>query len=478
MSADTSSPLTATLPRALDLTVVAAETGQVIAGATVLYPVSDGPDRRATTDARGHVTLPLPQHIEHSFWIVVAAHSRVPTIQGWQGDADNRAGELHVPATHTFPLPRGTSIGGVVRDEAGDPIAGARLVLRYFRSERTPHPHIMDDPVTTGTDGRWRYDGAPADLLIGGRAIFDATLEHPDFMRKDRFAISAGDVPRLRNGTFTLTMTRGISLVGRVTDTEGRPIAGAEILRGTWELAGKVQTDADGRFTLPNCPPGMAVIIAKAAGKAPRQFHPDLKPSTPTMEIALSPAKALRVRVVDSTGKPILGAWVGSRQWRMTSLVNFSQTTGPDGLAEWNEAPDESIEVAAGKDGYVFTGHGTPMAPQDEPHIITLYRSAKVTGSIVDSQTAKPIEAFTAMCVVDWQSNGRQLSTARSTAVQCRHGGYELMLDRADVSFLVRVEAEGYRAKLSDKRWHISGGNAAYDFALAPRAVIAWPGAR
>ena len=59
----------------------------------------------------------------------------------------------------------GVTIGGVVKDEAGSPVAGAKITVNAPPTE-TETSHYSTDLAETTTDaqGRWRFDDAPADL--------------------------------------------------------------------------------------------------------------------------------------------------------------------------------------------------------------------------------------------------------------------------------------------------------------------------
>ncbi len=66
---------------------------------------------------------------------------------------------------------------------------------------------------------------------------------------------------------FTSVQASEASLRGRVTDPDGRPVAGAEVfISGATVSPLRARTDADGRFTLAPLPPGRYTVLASAPG--------------------------------------------------------------------------------------------------------------------------------------------------------------------------------------------------------------------
>ena len=89
-------------------------------------------------------------------------------------------------------------------------------------------------------------------------------------------------MPALRAGTATITMKGGLSVTGTVTDPEGRPVAGAVVVRGEdpyreWGSQ-EVRTDARGVYRLPPLPRGPLTITVVAPGWMPVQKKIDLQP--------------------------------------------------------------------------------------------------------------------------------------------------------------------------------------------------------
>src|SRR5579883_2705076 len=86
----------------------------------------------------------------------------VPYMVRW----DDNTRPLPVPAVKVLRLVPGVPIGGVVKDEAGAPVAGARITVIAPPTESdVSYVRFALTETTTDTQGRWRVDDAPADLI-------------------------------------------------------------------------------------------------------------------------------------------------------------------------------------------------------------------------------------------------------------------------------------------------------------------------
>jgi RNA polymerase sigma factor (sigma-70 family) len=103
---------------------------------------------------------------------------------------------------------------GVVRDEAGRPVAGATVVAGQFKG--TPNHRITE----TGPDGRFRL--TPGDE--------SAILEYVLAYKEGLAPASSGHIKGVdKPGEVALMLTRTAPFEGVVKDREGKPIAGASV---------------------------------------------------------------------------------------------------------------------------------------------------------------------------------------------------------------------------------------------------------
>jgi beta-lactamase regulating signal transducer with metallopeptidase domain/protocatechuate 3,4-dioxygenase beta subunit len=215
------------------------------------------------------------------------------------------AAPVDAPAPATPPAPpdpSGDRVSGVVVDAAGNPVAGARVILLDSRKR------IAE--VVTGADGAFAFN-VPAGASRYATAHATA----------DGGAIQA--LARGRGGDFTdpeqvcrLTLRPARSLTARVRDRDGRPVPGAtvEVLDRYGPFA-HAQTDAEGdaRFRVP---PDLSLLWTTAlkAGvgfdyaENYRSWPGDDDPPLPdAVELTLAGARTVRVRAVDPAGAPVAG---------------------------------------------------------------------------------------------------------------------------------------------------------------------------
>src|SRR3954465_6430628 len=87
-------------------------------------------NRDYTTDAEGKATVELPQKIDIlRLWATKDGFVGL-FAQWWPGMQPD--GHL-IPEEYTFHLAKGTTIGGIVKNDAGEPIRGAKVQARLIQ---------------------------------------------------------------------------------------------------------------------------------------------------------------------------------------------------------------------------------------------------------------------------------------------------------------------------------------------------------
>src|SRR5207237_3067692 len=165
-----------------------------------------GPDYQPTalTDARGDCTVRIDPAEANFFLLKASKPSRVPA-----GISLIDEQEEPLPRPVVLKLARGTEVGGVVKNEQGEPVAGARIELDVPPKEGSAAELITGVVATTGPDGRWSFDGVPADA-----ELVVAMASHPDYVGP--FAGSPdtgwGSIDALRRGEAVTVLMRGVPL--------------------------------------------------------------------------------------------------------------------------------------------------------------------------------------------------------------------------------------------------------------------------
>lgn len=263
------------------------------------YAQSYEPFARGRTDANGVV----------QFLEVPIGKVRLRSDRGDDGTTTIAAGLNE----YRFELKGGVTLRGKVVDPAGGAVGGATVWLQ--------------------TAGQAWWNGR---ALATADALGTFALRHvPKSTSLGAFAAGFGPSPLLDldavdtakppvEVTLQLTAAGG-SLLGRVTDSAGAPIAGASVVAGGGptrlesrgrklipEWTGRhATTDADGRFALVGLKTGKQPVAARADGFGIWRGETTIAADAPaTLEVQLQVAAALHGRVTDGDGKPVAEASV------------------------------------------------------------------------------------------------------------------------------------------------------------------------
>jgi RNA polymerase sigma factor (sigma-70 family) len=438
------------------LTAVDASTGKEVPGARVLAVRAVDRDHietltnLMTTDSYGRCSVPVPLTNLMMLAVGVIADGYEERCAFFVGV--NEA----IPATYTLRLLAGSHIGGVVRDEAGNPVANAQIEVQFigtgghsdreFQTERPGFP--ADDLVVTTTDaaGRWSFGSAPATS-----AEFWITVEHPDFPKASfnpqsderRILRGAQDLKLadLHAGAAVMVLKSGLSLPGFVVDEQTNAIVGARVWLGS-SFAGshdpEAITDVDGSFRMKNVSLGNGYVTATAKGFSPERIQVDVTSNAAPITVQLKPAALLRLRVVDDAGTAVEHADVRLQAWRGYNTLDWGGATDSEGRIEWDSAPQDELNIYVGKQGY-FNSRDNMITADGQEHVIKLHPQITVTGLVTDADTGKPIPAFKAIP-----------GTERLGLVNGKDGQYELKLDELKSPLVVNVEADGYASASSE----------------------------
>jgi len=335
-------------------------------------------------------------------------------------------------------LHRGCTLGGVVRTEDGQAIAGIGL---HYRLGWT-----RSGTVTTGSDGTFRV----AHLNPGAYRL---RVETPPWFPVDGQAmnveVSSGDAPE----PFDITVTRARRIEGIVTTAGGEAAPGA----GVWLVndggvpihgrsgALTATADQEGRFVIDDIPPRDRVGVRARSGTLRAAAGP-VRLDTPPAPVAirLEPTCTVRGRVVDvSTQSGVRGARV--------ILVPVPRDRGVPKEARTNDRGEFEIEgmlpglwkVTPLLDGYF----------KAEPQELLVPRS----GEVVLTLGLDPGEVFTGSVV---REDGSPVFGARVFVRTSPHGSEERLTrqartDREGAFRLSAVKAGAHMLKASLGLWRM-----------------------
>ena len=385
-------------PEFCDVTVIDKETGKPIAGASIGFVVQRGTPE-PTTDEDGLVRIDLKSltGVRRRFvFFSVGAEGYVK--QEYNFDNSEPWGHA-IPERITVGLfPGSESIGGIVKDTEGRPIAGAEVEIHGRLAETRDTHEVTMIHATTDADGRWRTKS------LRSMNSINFTISHPDHLgdtlsnSRDAWKTEA-EKPRaldeLRAGTRVDVMEDGVEIEGQVTDEGGTPIAGAVVqlsearyrffTRDTWT------TDPNGHFRVPHARPGPTTLLAMAKGHAPGLQAVDAGPDMPPVEFRLGPGHLLEGRIVDPEGRPIEDAHIYALRWQEYTLSGFGFTSDAEGRFRWEEAPADAVSISIGKAGYLYK-HADSVVPGEGEQTIVLAPEFQIWGNVWYGGNGDPLQ--------------------------------------------------------------------------------------
>jgi protocatechuate 3,4-dioxygenase beta subunit len=366
----------------------------------VVRVVGDAASRWARTDATGRFEiLGTP-----------ARQGRLQALgrDGSSLDTAVTGGAISAPLT----LVRSATIEGrVTRLDNGRMVPGVKVTARSGD---------LTVLARTGVDGRYRLTGL-------AQESYRLSFDEKSFVLTERRGIdvSAGEVK-----TLDVALTAAVTLLGRVSDEKGRPIAGARgaLSPGSESRMGAIMarlaqggaaaspafiSGADGTFKATRLAPGLNQKLTVAHAEFERRVVPGLDliaeaPRPLTVDVVLSPGFVLSGVVKDKDGRTIENASVAlNRSVQMTggrggNVVSFNtiesvrpQTeTDYEGKFGFKGLSAGDYDVTVSRPGYTITllnavkaGDGT--SPLD----VVLNPGAAISGRLVQS-TGNPVTGY------------------------------------------------------------------------------------
>ncbi len=437
----------AKVDRSLVLDVVDAANQTPLAGTSVWVCAYRGRERitLGTTDGAGHLTIPAGERSSVLFTVVVAHPGFVPAeLSWWDGQP--------VPERLTLALECGDEIGGVVRDEDGRPVTGARVQLVGRGAPvggRSAYPRPESEIAAAVTDGqgRWRSQSLPHSA--GARDRVELLITHSDRIPMTQ-AVTSGDLRILKPVS---VLKPGRKVTGTVTSPTGRPVDGASVVvlfRNGGERYRWVRTDASGRFDTgrfidPSWDELTTLVQAESFAASLRTLANT--PEIPEQVIRLSPRRPLRGRVVDASGRPVAGAVVVPNWDTFKGKLGWEAVTDADGRFAWIEAPASGMIRLDVTRASFRKIQDRPVAAGSDDVVLTLHRPRRLHGTVVEADTGRPIPRFTVVAGEGPHRTGWRVEWKRDQARTFVDGRFDIRGDDSPdrgEPLSNRVEADGY----------------------------------
>ena len=243
--------------------------GKPLAGALVRVQESSGrwiepkyeAPRDLISDENGVVNweskfslTPDPDQDKKDFGTQALARVEAPGVAAL-GGAILKAGE------NVITLARATTLGGIIRDENQQPLAGARLKVVWLfwpaKDEAGKARSVWlrgDLALETLTDaqGNWHLENLPAE------ATANFEVEAPGFRKLEFSAPVTPDAP-------PIFLRRGATIKGRIVRPDGTGAANVQFFAG--DTFNQPRTDKDGRFEVSGLKPGRVTLQITKGGE-------------------------------------------------------------------------------------------------------------------------------------------------------------------------------------------------------------------
>ena len=398
------------------------------------------------TDDEGIISLNVPSGPGSRLRVNVKHSDFVATSKAWSGGDS-------IPESVTLKLEKGIAIGGLVHDDNGEPLEGAKVLTSSAVTNGRMVVMQSDEIAITDSEGRWN-----AQVKDSPDGKFLLKLAHEDCVTQNSFRQLA-TWEELKQLDHVLTLARGIELRGTVTSPDGEPISGAIVYLGSSRYIGSqdkekntATTDEAGEYRFGNAPSGTQVMTVSADGWAPALQSTQVKRDMDAVDFQLEQGKTIRVRVTDPDGLPLEGVGIAADEWRgHRSLPQslYRGQTDEDGVWENDSMPADQMRFDLFKRGHL-SSRNNMLSASDDPHTIVMQWPLSVSGKVVDAESGLPIEKFNIVGGIDW-GNGQQVHWERYNQREGANGKFSFEFDEPREGHYLRIEADGYRPAVSRK---------------------------
>ncbi|MCC7065447.1 MAG: sigma-70 family RNA polymerase sigma factor [Planctomycetes bacterium] len=308
--------------------------GQPVAGAWVQL----GEDvSRLTPDAQGRLWSSPPVSLtstdaEGRFAIAIAPlrqHRLLVCRRGFASHTESVDLLAHVTSEVVVVLHPGGLLTGTVRDEDGQPIAGAEIEMPWWPT--------LQCSATTAGDGAFVLRDLPPGPI-------EFSVQAPGRAKQQRTLVFVGGEQQ----TLDVVLGKGLRIGGRLLDAARQPLA-------SWWLSlpegRRARTDAEGRFVLTNAAPvGNVVVVRADFGFVPEvlRFEDVVAGEDRTFEVPADRMPSARVRgqCLAADGTPLAGVGLDLQQGGQFVLLNNQVArAGEDGRFDLGPFPPGVYEI-------------------------------------------------------------------------------------------------------------------------------------
>lgn len=421
------------------------------------------------TNDKGELRFRIHHHMKR-FNLSIKKPGYAPYWAGWSSIEHPE----DIPEKFTAMLDKGWTVGGVIVDESGKPIEGAKVSpsVNFKKRPGDTSQLGVGTKIKTDANGRWHFDYVPA-----SKAEVYLSVDHPDYRPwRKRVARSEFEVKANASSSAKIILKEGLNITGSVTDENGKPIAGALVRTKFMNDIRKATTDEFGVYLITGCEPRVTRVAVSANGRAPEVQDVRVEPDMTPVDFSLKPGGKVRVRVVDENGNGIPKARIFFQSWRGKWVNNFefddvNQYADENGVWEWDEAPLDSFKVDICRPGGMQLTNQKLLARKKE-YVFQPPKALVISGSVVDANTKQPVKRFRVTPGVQRDDSTSSLFWKTSYSFEASDGKYLIRITRDEPAHFVRIEADGYEVATS-RAFKPDEKSVPFDFALKPAKDIA-----
>lgn len=219
----------------------------------------------AKSNSKGDYRLELPAVKKPTTVSIVAIkprYLRFSSTLSSRGPTDPPVVAPGVVTQYSIVLESALYVAGVVTDQKGSPIPGARIAADTV----VANPVGDIEKTETHKDGSFELFNYPLNPVQGDGVTFKGTVlfSHPNYVEHtidDVYAL----VPKQRQ-SLRIVLTAGHSVTGKVLDVTGKPVSDAMVVchRPDGTKRKGTRTDSKGKFALRGIADGTVVVEARA----------------------------------------------------------------------------------------------------------------------------------------------------------------------------------------------------------------------
>jgi len=285
--------------------------------------------------------------------------------------------EAPSPEPVKVALGEASRVAGIVTDETGEPVPGARVALRH---RAPPAGTVGVEPVrraesrtaASGAGGEFRFDElTPGAVEIEARA--EELLPGPP--------IPLELAPGTEVAGVEIVLRRGAVIEGRALDARGEPVVDAELRAGPVAAT----SGADGGFRLAGVPPGVLGLFGRHPEYRRLVQEVHVEPGVNGLDLYFEDGWSISGRTGEEGGEPLAGVRVEVRSESLRAPATYATASDREGRFRVVVSEAGSYRLSATRDGFArrdLAGLEVRTAPLEDVEV-TLSRGASVSGRLL-----------------------------------------------------------------------------------------------